>query len=146
MRRALGGLTEAVAFLVVLALVATFISCSGAKPAGPPSRCANLMAHAFTQPYAEVTGSGACTKIPGYTVTFPDWLAQRFALYPPIYDRLDKSCGYYPSAHAFAYLAHNAQDNAAGGLIIVVDSKGYVQDGYKFAIRKAGEKKALKCP
>jgi hypothetical protein len=140
----------ALALPLVLALVLAGMpaGCSPASKASagdPTSRCADLVARAVTS-YYNVDGAGRCVRLrDGLTVADAD-LADFTAEPPPVFDRIDSACGYHPRDHTFTYLVSNADDQAGGRLVILVDSGGWVLNVAKRLYRRPNESTHVSCP
>ena len=118
---------------------------SSAKAAGPNPHCADLVAKAVTS-YFNVKGSGHCVirtdgSSPG------DYKLAGFTVDPaPVFDRIDRPCGYHPVDHTFTYLVSNNGDGAGGRIIVLVDDEGWVHDVAKHLDRAPGAVTDLACP
>ena len=118
---------------------------SHATSATPSSRCADLVAQAVTSYYV-VEGAGRCVRLrSGAPVADLD-LADFTAYPPPVFDLIDRSCGYHTRDHTFTYLVSNAADRAAGRLIILVDGQGRVRNVAKHIDRPPGGSTPVVCP
>ena len=118
---------------------------SSAKAAGPNPHCADLVAKAVTS-YFNVKGSGHCVirtdgSSPG------DYKLAGFTVDPaPVFNRIDRSCGYHEVDHTFNYLVSNTSDRAAGRIIVLVDDDGWVLDVAKHLDRSPGTATKVACP
>ena len=116
-----------------------------AKAAEPTSRCADLVAHAVTT-YGNVKGSGHCVIWDDGSSPADSRLAD-FTLEPaPVFNHIDRSCGYHSGDHTFNYLVSNTTDRAGGRVIVLVDAVGWVLDIAKHLDRSPGGSAPLACP
>jgi hypothetical protein len=137
----------ALSAIVALAIPLTLASCTlpGAKATGPSSHCADLVAQAVTS-YFIVKGSGKCIYSSGRTSLSDYVLAGYTADPPPVFDHIDRPCGYHSIDHTFTYLASNVSDGAAGRVIVLVDGSGLVHDVAKHLDRAPADSASVACP
>jgi len=126
-------------------LTAGCSTASHSSAAAPSSRCADLVAEAVTSYYV-VAGAGKCVRLrSGKAVADLD-LADFTAEPPPVFDVIDRPCGYHTRDHTFTYLVSNAADRAAGRLVILVDGEGWVRNVAKRIDRQPGGSTPVACP
>ena len=111
----------------------------------PSSHCADLVAEAVTS-YYTVAGAGRCVRLPSGVPVGDMDLADFTAYPPPVFDVIDRPCGYHTRDHTFTYLVSNAADRAAGRLIILVDGAGLVRNVAKHIDRPPGGSTPVACP
>ena len=131
--------------LVALLIVISGCSDGQTHAASPGSRCADLVAKAVTS-YASVKGSGQCVVLQDGT-SMADWQLADFTVEPaPVFDEIDRQCGYHSNDHTFTYVVSNVTDRAAGRIIELVDDSGRVRNVAKHLDHSPGDPSAVPCP